>query len=86
MNEGQAYQQLPLEARNILDFQSHGVQDQVLSIVRDLMENWQDSGAELDPIQWDLILNGLVEVLVGLTSELRDEKTIVNMMLGVDPG
>ena len=76
------FNQLPIEARNILTFQSRSVQSETLTALRDLMEIWEAAGANFDPIQWELLLNSLTEVIVDMRAELRDEKNLVAMMLG----
>lgn len=80
----QLYTQLPIEARNLLDFQTPKVRKNCLTLIGHLITEWSDSGANLDPIQWDLILNGLTEVLAKLSAELRDEQNLVTMMLGAE--
>lgn len=76
------FNQLPIEARNILTFQSKTVQSETLRTLGELMEIWETAGANFDPIQWELLLNSLTEIIVDMRAELRDEKNLITMMLG----
>lgn len=76
------FNQLPIEARNILSFQTNKVQQETLLVLKELMSVWDSEGANFDPIQWELLLNSLTEVLVDMRAELRDEKNLITMILG----
>lgn len=76
------YEELPIEARALLQLQPKNLSDRVVTTVAQLLGSWEDAGAQLDPIQGDIIINALVKKLVDLHAELRDTNNLVTMMLG----
>lgn len=76
------YQQLPVESRHILDCQTPSVVNASIMMIGGMMETFSDLGADLDPIQWDIVLQGITESIVRLMRALRDEENLVEILLG----
>lgn len=75
---------LPVPAAELLRVQPPVVQEAVLEIVRELICTWEESGAELDPIQWELVLNGVVTVVTPIQLDAFNQSIYVSMLLGAE--
>jgi hypothetical protein len=75
---------LPVQAAEILRVQPSEIQENVLVVVRDLICAWEESGAQFDPIQWELVLAGVVQVVTPLQVDILNQETLVTMMLGAE--
>lgn len=75
---------LPMPAAELLCLQPPFVQENVLRVVRDMICFWEESGAELDPIQWDLVLTGLVQAVTPLYLEVLNQSILTSMVLGAE--
>lgn len=75
---------LPSAAADLIRVQPSVIQENVLNTVRELICVWEETGAQLDPIQWELVLTGLVTVIVPMQAEIVDQEALVTMMLGAE--